>query len=111
MQKQWSRQQLQVLQAMDITLYQLRNEQQQSVTDGTYFYRLGPLSLVATAPLPVQLPQWLNDLCCWLEAKPIAVSQVETEHCFNLAECQQQLSSAAGKRQLWQQISAQLQSA
>ncbi|WP_404399771.1 hypothetical protein LG288_08440 [Idiomarina seosinensis] len=114
MQKHWHKQQITVLQAMNVPLYQLRSCEQDhqgipSAKPEHYCYRLGPLLISAAKPLPVQLPQWLQDCCTLLETRPVAIKPAtDPVDSYDFAQLQQQMLSAAGKQSFWLQLSKHL---
>ncbi|MGM0525879.1 MAG: hypothetical protein ACQEQ8_06785 [Pseudomonadota bacterium] len=108
MQVQWRSQQQAVLQAMQVPLYQARKKNAPTIAPPSeqFFYRVGPLYLSSEQPLPVALPRWLEDLCIVLDSRPVAIKEATTAaEVWTLQQCHQQLQSAQGKRQFWQQLS------
>lgn len=109
----WRAQQRDALKAMAIPAYQLKQlhsaesdaDKTQAATTLSYHYRLGPFYLTAAEPLPVQLPRWLEDCCVLLDCRPVAVKAAsDSAMVWDYQQCQQQLSSAAGKREFWHNI-------
>lgn len=108
MQVQWRSQQQAVLQAMQVPLYQARQKSASTTAlqSDLFFYRIGPLHLSSKKPLPVALPRWLEDLCIVLDNRPVAIkAATAATEVWTLEHCHEQLQSAQGKRQFWQQLS------
>ncbi|MGM0480473.1 MAG: hypothetical protein ACQEQZ_00930 [Pseudomonadota bacterium] len=111
MQARWHKQQLAVLQAMNIPVYQHRPRDMASLRSVSecYCYRLGPIMISAEQPLPVQLPQWLEDCCTLFGSRPVAVKpDHDVTVGYDFEQCQQQMLSAAGKQSFWQQLGKHL---
>lgn len=110
MQARWRKQQQQVLQALGITAYSLNKSSElssDSSTCASFCYRIGPIYLQSTTPLPIETPRWLRDLCLIWDSQPVAVKAPASDAVvIGYEQLTQQLSSAAGKRQLWQQLQA-----
>lgn len=121
---QWTKQQLDCLDALGIPLWQFRAPASEPVdtsepeapvveeasTQTEHYYRLGPWLFRTQGQLPVTGYPWLNDLAIQAEQNPVQVS-VPThpeQSAIDVTPYAKDTLSADEKRQLWKQLSAWL---
>ncbi|EKE78596.1 hypothetical protein [Idiomarina xiamenensis] len=103
----WRVSQREALQALGIPLWQARQQGAESAAQ--YLYRVGPLWLQYHQPLPVCKPQWLVDVCYYLDSQPVQVSTLpqDPRYLFSLADWHGLQPSIVQKRELWRLLSQQ----
>lgn len=108
MQIHWREQQQQVLNALGITAYQLKQGTESHSGEQAhppFCYRLGPIYVESLSPIPVETPRWLRDLAIIWDTQPAAVKAPDCGALtVSYEQLTEQLDSAAGKRALWQQL-------
>ncbi|MGX5913549.1 hypothetical protein ACR0ST_02270 [Aliidiomarina sp. Khilg15.8] len=123
---QWTKQQLDCLDALGIPLWQFRApaptpepdsqvpEPESPTPEATpqteHYYRLGPWLFRFEGQLPVTGYPWLNDLAIQAEQNPVQVSAPThpEQSCIDASPYARDSLSADDKRQLWNQLSAWL---
>lgn len=117
MQARWRKQQQHVLSALNIPVFTLRDRaalanSSQADYDGTnatptpqFSYRLGPVYISASTPLPVEPPRWLADLCVLFDCTPVSVKAPTDEAMIiGIDHYLQHGLVEQDKRKLWQQL-------
>lgn len=121
---QWTKQQLNCLDALGIPLWQFRapapataaqttdpaTPEPETTTQSEHYYRLGPWLFRSEGQLPVTGYPWLNDLAIQAEQNPVQVSAPShpEQSAIDVSPYAKDTLSADEKRQLWNQLSAWL---
>lgn len=119
MQATWRKQQQHVLSALKIPVFELRNQvtlampcdaAKKVVADAPaeqYCYRVGPLYIFVSAPLPVEPPRWMTDLCLLWDCAPVAVkAPADDAMTVRIDRYLQHGLTDSDKRELWQHLQA-----
>ncbi|OIN01647.1 hypothetical protein BFR57_06105 [Idiomarina sp. MD25a] len=98
-----SKLQSRVLDEMGIPRWTLKSQQAQvSSEEAAYWYRVGPLYLKSSKPLPVQLPQWLQDLVLLFDTRPTAIKPpIQADSVISVDEVNPQINTPSAKKALW----------
>lgn len=121
---QWTKQQLNCLDALGIPLWQFRapapapaaptpqpaTAEPEATSDSEHYYRLGPWLFRFPGQLPVTGYPWLNDLAIQAEQNPVQVSAPShpEQSAIDASPYARDILSADDKRQLWGTLSAWL---
>lgn len=121
---QWTKQQLNCLDALGIPLWQFRapapaaeaqtpdpaTPEPETTTQSEHYYRLGPWLFRSEGQLPVTGYPWLNDLAIQAEQNPVQVNAPShpEQSAIDVSPYAKDTLSADEKRQLWNQLSAWL---
>lgn len=115
----WRKQQQQVLSALNIPVFELRDRAVPASARGAddevtgeastpqFSYRVGPVYLSSSTPLPVESPRWLADLCLLWDCTPVAVkAPADDAIILRIDHYLQHGLVNKTKRELWQQLQA-----